>query len=374
MRYDGKTTRRKLKKLRIDEISLVDTPAHGPATVAIMKRAADTVAVEPVQKKMALTSLTAGHAHSIIMVQGSSEGLAELRAGQTSYADGHMHDWIMDDAGNIILADAEGHSHGIAALVMKYDETLDEGELAALAQTDIPASSTKAADRGAETTNMTPEEKAAFEKAAADQLNIEKARADRAELIVKLSPSQRAHFDALPAEGQDEFLKSEDKDAIVKNAESSDPVVHVDLDGNEYRKSADPVVLRLVKSNDDLRKQALAAEQTAKRAGFEKRAGEELGHLTGELAAKADLLTAVDSLPTEKRAPVLAILKSKDAGLAKAFEAVGTSDEGSDAPSIDAQLDTLAKSIGEKNPELTPEQAYVKALTSPEGQALHAQR
>ena len=54
--------------------------------------------------------------------------------------------------------------------------------------------------------------------------------------------------------------------------------------------------------------------------------------------------------------------------------AVGTTDEGSGEVDVDSKLNQLAKSGAEKNPNLTPEQAYVKALTSPEGVALHSQR
>ena len=41
-RFDGKTTRRRIKKLRIDEASIVDMPAQAPARIAIMKSAAPT--------------------------------------------------------------------------------------------------------------------------------------------------------------------------------------------------------------------------------------------------------------------------------------------------------------------------------------------
>lgn len=370
-RYDGKTTRRKLKKLRLDEISLVDRPAHGPARVAILKRAADPVAV---QKRLAMTDAVDGHTHTIVMVAGYGDQLAELKAGRTSYADDHAHDWILDAAGNVVIGEAEGHTHQVAMLVKQADLDLlpEPGALAPRTEKgDATASETHAADVGTEIIKMTPEEQAAINKAAEEKLVAEKARADRAEAVVALSPEQRAHFDALDTAGQDEFLKAADKDAIVKNAQASDPVVHTDLDGNQYRKSCDPTVLRLVKSNDELRKSAARAEKLAKRAEFVKRAGEELAHVTGDAEAKADLLEAVASLPTEKQAPVLAILKSKDAGMQKAFETVGTSDDGNgEGASAESKLNAIAKSIRDQNPKLTPEQAYVRALETPEGAEL----
>ena len=173
--HDEKKKLRRVKKFRLDEVSLVDKPAHTPARIAIMKRAVDTPPVEPIQKKLALTSLTAGHAHAVVMVHASADGLAELRAGQTSFVDGHSHDWVMDDAGNIIFADAEGHSHGLSVLITKADDGIDddilaESLLASLAPAPEQASES-AATGGTEIKKMTPEEKAAFEQAAQDKQN-----------------------------------------------------------------------------------------------------------------------------------------------------------------------------------------------------------
>ena len=373
-----KPKRRRIDKFRLDETSVVDQPAQIPARIAIMKRKVDTPDVEIQKNRLAMTTLTAGHSHSIILMSAHSEGLAELKAGQTSFADGHTHDWIMDESGNFAISEADGHSHGINALLKAADdvtnETLTEDMLASLGQDPTPASTTKAAESGAETTIMSPEEQAAFEKEAKDQLNIEKARGDRAEQIVKLSPDQRSHYDALPEGEQDEFLASDSKDSIVKNATDADPVVHTDLDGNEFRKSTDATVLRLVKSNDELRKTAAKSEALSKRASFEKQASDELGHLTGDDSAKADLVEAVDSLPLEKREAVLAILKSKDAGMQKAFETVGTSDSGgSEGFDAEAKINDIAKNLRTAQPNLSPEQAYVAALDTPEGRELHTQ-
>ena len=375
-RFDGKTTRRNFKKLRIDEISLVDTPAHGPALVAIMKRADTTE-----KSRMAVTTLTAGHAHSVIMVQASSEGLADLKAGETSYSDGHAHKWVMDDAGNVIIADAEGHNHTLAILVKDSDLSPDDGASASRSDkgqqaANSPAEAVDAEGTPSQDINMTDTKKTDAEVAAeAVQKQLEELTKanERQGQILKLSPEQRAHFDALEGDAADEFLKAEDKDAIVKNAADSDPVVYKSLDGDEFRKSDDPRLVKAAQRADKAEKAVAEAELVAKRNDLVKRAGEELAHLTGELTAKADLLGAVDSLPVEKREAVVAILKSKDAGMQKAFETLGTADAGADADSPAAKLDTLAKAKAEANPNLTPEQAYSAVLDTPEGRELHAQ-
>lgn len=366
-----KKKRRRVTKFRLDETSVVDTPAHEPARIAIMKREADTLDVELLQKnRLAMTTLTAGHSHTLVLVSANSEGMSELKAGHTSFADGHVHDWIMDDAGNILISDADAHSHGLSALVKAADdittETLTEGLLASLAsdqpQANDPGDIMSKNDSTPETPVVTPEELAKVEQ-----------RAERAESIVKLSPEQREYFGSLQTDSeQDEFLGTDSKDAIVKNAADADPVVHTDLDGNEIRKSEGATVLRLAKQNDELRKNAAKTEAITKRAGFEKRAGEELQHLTGESTVKADLLEAVETLPIEKRAPVMEILKSKDAGMAKAFETLGTS-ESSDGVDANAKIEKIAKNLREKDPTLSPERAYVAALDTPEGRELHVE-
>lgn len=375
-RFDGKTQRRRFKKLRLDEISLVDLPAHTQAQVAILKRRSP----DELAKRMALTTPVAGHAHSIIMVSGHGEGLAELRAGQTSYSEGHVHDWIMDDAGNIILAEAMGHTHGIGALVTKEQV---QGLVAALesetakAETGNPAED----DPGNTTTSkdhptMTQKNEDAVKvpEAVQKQLDELTQKNERLAAIVSLSPEQRAHFDTLKGEAQDEFLATEDKDAVIKNAESEDPVVYKTLSGRELRKSAGEDMIEMAKELDAEKRQNLANQAIAKRADLVKRAGEELEHLTGSNDAKADLLGAVESLPTEKRGPVLEILKSKDAGMQKAFSEVGTSDDGN-GQGIDAhqKIEGIAKRLREADANLTPAQAYVKALETPEGRELHAQ-
>jgi len=357
--------KRRISKFRLDETSTVDRPAHAPATIAIMKRAPEFT------KKLAVTTLADGHAHTIIMVQAGSEGMGELRAGQTSWTDGHVHDWIMDEAGNIIIADANAHTHGLAALVTKNDETLDAGVLAALAQTEQPASITKGADSAAEDSNMTPEEKAAFEKAAADKLNIEKARAERAEQIVSLSPDQRAHFDGLAKSEQDEFLATADKDAIVKNAADANGVVYTADNGDVFRKNDDPRLLKMAQERDADRRELVKERELRKGDELRKRAGELLKNCSGSDDVKGALLGAVEGIADETmRKGALAILTAKDAGLQKAFETIGDGADQTELPDAEVELNKLAKAKQEASPGLTFEKAYVAVLATPEGRKL----
>jgi hypothetical protein len=273
----------------------------------------------------------------------------------------------------VIIADAEGHTHGLAVLVTKHEDSLDADVLAAAAQS-TPASENIAASDGNTESNMTPEEqKATLAKAAADQKAAEE-RAARFESIVKLSSDQRAHFDALDTKGRDEFLVASDKDAIVKNAKASDPVVYTRPDGTELRKSAGDLVLSLAKQADDQARE-LAAERSLRKAeSLRKRAGEMLKNCKGSDDVKGALLGAVEDISDETlRKGALEILTAKDAGLGKAFEQIGTAggDEGTDP---ELRLNDLAKAYQAKNQGMTFEKAYTEVLFSDEGKALEAQR
>jgi len=124
------TTPRKniMKEFEINEISSVDKPAQPNAKSVIMKRHDS-----PIKKALAVTTINAGHAHTISTY--GPDG-AEARTGSSSWAqqgdDSHSHDWVTDESGNIIIADAAGHGHGLAALITKNDISPEEDPLADL--------------------------------------------------------------------------------------------------------------------------------------------------------------------------------------------------------------------------------------------------
>lgn len=373
--------RRRVKKFRLDETSLVDTPAHRPARIAIMKRAADIVDVKPIQKnRLAMSTYTAGHSHSLVLISAHSEGMAELKAGQTSFAEGHVHDWIMDDAGNILISDAEGHSHGLSALVKADDitnEKLAEGILASLASDDPQASDSadslgdsgdipmsKNEPKTPETPEVTPEELAKVEQ-----------RAERAEQIVKLSPEQRAHYDGLKTDGQTEFLKSEDKDAIVQNATEADPVEYTSDNGDTFRKSDDSRLVKMARERDVERRELAEERALRKSEDLLKRGSELLKSCNGTPEAKAALLGAIEGIKDEAmRKSALEIVQAKDAGLQKAFDTLGTSDDGSgEGTDAETLIKGIAKGLIDADSTLSPERAFVAALDTPEGRKLHSQ-
>lgn len=358
--------RRVMKDLTLGEISLVDQPMQDPARVAILKRASDN---SDVLKRIAITSMAAGHAHSVLTANFQG---GENRIGQTSYVDGHAHDWVMDEAGNIFIADAQGHNHGIAVL------TKNQVGAPAAGSDNNPAGTNKAATSGAENDTMTPEQLAALQKAADDNkqkvAELEKANA-RSQSILKLSRDQREHFDTLKSVSeQDAFLaqNGEQRDAVIKNLRDADPVVYTTAEGTQIRKSAGEVLISMAKRNDQLAQELAKSAALAKQADLEKRAGTELPNLGGDVMTKAALLGAVDGISdTVIRGKVLETLKAHDAGLGKAFQRVGSTGSNVEKSASD-RLDDMAKAWAEKN-KVTLAKAYNEVLNTSEGQALYAE-
>jgi len=376
MAANDKPKRRIMSKFRLDEISIVDNPAQAPARIAILKRA------EPLQKnRRALTTMTAGHAHSLILM----DGRADIKAGTTSYVEGendrgHAHDWVMDDAGNIIIAEAMGHTHGVNVLV-KADgtreiETTTE-EVPASSADQVQAGITQPAESvgKSEDNEMSDQDKSAEQKA---ELEKAQKRAERAEAIIKLTPEQRTHFDTLKGDEADAFLakSSEEKDAVLKNLRDADPVVYKSADGVEFRKSDDARLVQMAKDRDNDRAELARERAVAKKADLEKRAGDVFKGLTGDIVAKAALLGAVESIEDEGvRTQVTEMLKAKDAGMQKAFQRQGTSEspDTDGALTPDQEIDALAKQHA-KDKGVTIEKAYADVLSTPEGIALYNKR
>ena len=353
-----------MTEFRMDEISIVDNPAQKDAKVVLAKRA------EAVQKRLALTTLTAGHSHLIVGIQASSDGLSEVKAGRTSYADGHEHSFVIDDAGNIIIADAEGHSHGLSVLVKA--DNLNEEQLASLETVPFEASETAEAIGTSGETTMSDQNKNVAETAANEELETLKSDLAKAQRLAELNDAEKAYLKGLGEDAQTEFLTldAEGRQSEIEKSTEENSVIFKSLNGTEYRKSDDPRLVELAKESDEEKKKRMKLEEKAEKSDLEKRA-KELS-IPGDESAKANLLKAIDTLPEGERAGALELLKANAERLSKAETTLGTTE----APADDSAdpVDGIAKKLRDADPSLTPEQAYSKALSTPEGLAAHNAR
>lgn len=332
--------KRIMKEFRLDEISIVDHPAQRPAKIVLSKR-------DDIAKRLALTEPSDGHAHLI--------RTGDERDGTTSYADEHSHGWMLDDGGNIVLAEAKGHTHGIAILT----KSLTEEQLACLAEVRKSEASTTAGTAGdSGGRNMTDQD-----KQPAEELATLKAELAKAKKLAELGDAEKEFMKALDAPEKFLELSADERKAQMAKAQDADPVVYKTEDGLEIRKSAGDVVLALAKKADEERKARQELEKQAAEADLAKRA-QEL-QISGDDAAKRALLKAVDSLGEAEQKAALELLNTNTERLAKAQESLGSSDAG--ASDAETELENIAKRIREADPKLTKEQALVAAMDTAEG-------
>lgn len=378
---DGKVIPAVMRSFKMNEISGVDRPAQQRATVSIMKR--DSSEPELAKGGMALTTMTAGHSHLVMMGGGEYE----RNGGETDYVDGHSHSWLIDEAGNITIGHAQGHNHGIEIVAMKSDagfQQLSKGSYSA--NPEDRKNKKKKADQTADnigknkdkdmTDNVkkSADDAAAVEKRLTEDLAKANARAERAEALATLPLEHRKHFDGLKGDAAEAFLKADaaERTEVVRKANEANTVVYTDMEGTEYRKSDDPRLIKMAKAMDTERKARIASEAKAAKADLEKRAGE-FRHLPGGSEVVVSLLKGIDLLPEAERAPALAALNAQNERLGQAMETIGTSDAPEISDDLADALNPLDKFVAEiaKRDNCTFAAAYAKAMDTREGQKLY---
>ncbi len=333
-----KRKKRKLLKLRLDEISPVDSPAQEPAVVAIMKRSGDN---EDLAKRTALTSAADGHSHLIRMdIDG-----AELNSGETSWTDEHTHPWVRSPNGEIVIGRVDGHIHRVATISKTEPQTPEQ--------------------------EMTPEE---IEKQKQEFEAMQK-RAERAEKLSELNDAQREYHNGLAEDQADTFLSKSNEarqsevDATVAKAEGDNPVIYTADNGDEFRKSDDSRMVKMAQERDVEKREVATYRAEADQARFEKQASEILSQTAGEDLVKVELLKAVAGIENENtRSAALEVLKAADSAFAKLGIPSGVSGEGTSGDPLD-KLNEMAKSIQTRD-GVSFAKAYDTASQTAEGIAL----
>ena len=386
--------RRRMKKLKINELSSVTRPASQPSQALIMKRDdtdeydKDGNKIEKIGWITIVTSAEDGHAHTLDMWPGDdTSGETHRAIGAGEDAEEHRHAWITNDEGQIEIIMNAGHSHAVerdivvnAVVAMVQKQDLDEDLLGRI-QKNFPE------------LTATPNQ---------EDIQMDEELKKRYEAIIALPAEHRAHFDTIEkAEDQDVFLAKsvDERTAVVapkvekteapKVEKSTNPdVVYTAKDGTVFTKSDDPRLVAAIVGKDasDAKIAALEIEKSDKE--FEKRAETELANLPGTVTQRAALLKSVEEIENpEHREAALKALTSGNAGNADVTKSLGTSEGASTektsvpAGSIqksehEVKLDDLAKAEAIKL-KLDPVKDFAKAygivLASLEGQELYSQ-
>lgn len=372
----GELIKSVFQSFTLDEISAVDRPAQPTALASIMKRAP-----EPTEKRALLTTPTNGHQHLL-----SDEVGPEMRAmsGQTEGeqdGDGrfHQHPWMIDPStGSVVIGEVNGHTHQVL-LSSQGGAQPNILDLSKQAEDGVPDVTDASTFSGvpADSVGNVPHEAIMSEKndqididpSVAKQLEDLTKRAERAEQVSQLNDAQTGIFKSLDEAGQDAFLalSPEARQGEVAKAAEADAVVYTDSVGVDYRKSDDSRLIDLAKAFDKEKMKREEKEEEAKKVDLVRRAND-LQHLPGDLEARVGILKGIDALPQAEQGAALEALKATNEAMSKAFERAGTTS----VPTGENPLDVLAKRMRDADPSLTPEQAMVKALDTPEGASAYA--
>jgi hypothetical protein len=215
---------------------------------------------------------------------------------------------------------------------------------------------------------------------------VDPTLADKVERMEKrdaLPVELRKHYDGLSTDAdRDAFLKLDaaGQASVLEKAGGDDPVVYTTLDGVDIRKSADPALLAMAKGRDNDRRELVKVQAREEDTRLEKRAGDELGNVGGELVGKKALLKAVDDISdAATKDAALAVLKAANTVGKGAFVRKGSgegntgpasTEDGHEMTEAEAKLEELAKSRA-KEGSISFEKAYSEVIQTTEGAALY---
>jgi hypothetical protein len=366
--------KRIITSLNVEEISGVDKAAQVPAEALLRKRCGpkgkgkgkhktgapgsmshddEEDEEEPMEKQYEytrpmLTSNVVGHQHVLDDVGAGGE-TSYVRSEGEEY--GHSHSWVRMLDGTVAIGAADGHTHEV------IDPTNKSAIGGANKESDpMTQPTTKAADANI------PE---AVQKSIADLTT----RAERAEAILKLNADERGLFDGLDANGQTSFLakSATERAEMIRASKDSNRVVYKAANGDEYRASDDPRLIKMARERDEEKVRTEKALADVAMERLMKRAEAELGHCPGSVEERAGILKALTGVPGAE-----AFLKAADAALKGNFKPQGTKGDGSDVMKAEDRLEVLAKAYATEH-KCSIEKARDLVLDTPEGQKLYAE-
>jgi len=328
----------RLKRIKLDEVSLVDDGANQHAKVALWKRNAEPAPDEDVLAWVSKSfdqpraDFTRALADMLDMERGfqferrMSPLISALQESMSETAK-EMHGEDRD----------KRMRENVESFMSEVRSMLSDTEKAGMTGDD---------DGGPA---MTPDELAKRLEEMESEVSTLKADKETVE----------GERDALAKALDDAGYDVEGTD-VTKRAEPE----YIEMDGEKVLKSAVPAPLlkRLEKLEGDAEAEALS-----------KRANSELPNLAGDTTAKGALLKAVDGISDEAtRESVVTALKAADAAVKQSFIEKGQTATGeADANDPSQKLDQLAKSYASEN-GVPYESAYAQVVSTPEGRELRA--
>ena len=365
--------KRRMTKFVIDELSAVDFPAQEGARALLLKRRDGVEKFDEDRAIVLLTSAEDGHTHAVWVWPG-------MRGGETSFGQipdsevSHDHPWILDGTGQLTIGENNGHTHTVdpqqvfEVFLNKDHDTQKRATLVSSARLwddyAIKVIDPETTDPEDSMPEPTKEQLDAV-KALVDRVDKAEAEAKRATQLSELTDAQKVHLKGLDEAGQTEYLgkSAEEREAVITKAAGDDPVVYTDGNGDEFRKSDDPRLVKMAKERDADRKRTAKNEALFEQDRLEKRAGEELPNLPGDVKVRAAVIKAVDAIEDEDlRKAAHESVQAGDKAIKAAFNQLGA---GGEVVETDAEkeLDRLAKALVSKE-NIDYYDAYAKVSES----------
>jgi len=180
------------------------------------------------------------------------------------------------------------------------------------------------------------------EESAAEALDVAKREAD-------MTDAEKEVYKSLEGDAKSEFLfaSHDERKVTLTKALDDNPVIYKSANGDEFRKSDDPRLVKMAKDRDEERKSFMKMQAEREQEQFEKRASDELPNLPGDVKVRAEILKSISSIKDEAmRDEAIKALKAHNARMGKALQEVGEQGGGDNGgESAFATLDKMAKEL-----------------------------
>lgn len=372
---DGK--RRKMSMTKLTAVALTGRGANPEANVTFFKsHKSETKIKKGGDLADLLTSEEAGHQHGISVETYANELYINVMYAKSEGADsGHYHVLTRVD-GAFVVSTNEGHNHTVDSSLIsdallsqlskgEAKDTITKQQAELLTAVSFDGITTKSEN------DMSDALKKKLEDAQA-KLDKQAVTIANQAVVASFTPTTKAFHDGLSAEDQVSFIGKTDADrvATMEMAKSSNPVVYTSTDGTEFHKSDSAVMVKMAKQIDVQAVQLAKGEALNKHSALVKRAGVELGNVTGEDTTKIALLGAIDTIEDEEtRKGALAIMKAANTSGALSLETLGTQ-KVEDVAKAEDKLDKMVTDFA-KDKKVNVAEAYTKVLATAEGQDLY---
>lgn len=355
MRQDGKTNKQTATNLAIDKLSVVANPAHTPALAAIIKSAVTDDGEENVIKQTFMEALSEINLEEQTdqLMNGVWDTMWALRKSIRKT----MGDENITNKKEVIQNNISDFATSLGSLISTTNVIKTGGK------------------------DMTPEEIKAMIKEAVDPIQKDLGTA---QAIVKMDAKTRVHYDALDAEGQENFLKMtpEDQASIIEKKEAdlkkSANDETFELHGQIIRKSVVGesvfIVLKAQQEEIDKGKSDLIKErETREIMEFTKQAEGMYPNLPGEAQNKGLVMKAIAGMSSAVRDTLSGMLKAGNTGieLSKSFEDLGSDSIPTEGSSPVAKLNKMAEDKAAED-KISFAKAYDEVLKTDEGADLYA--